>query len=158
MSIKVYQKKRKFKSTPEPKGESRAVSSRRFVVQKHHARNLHFDFRLELPDRIDRGPVVLKSWAVPKGIPVVPILKHLAVQVEDHPVSYIGFKGIIPPGNYGAGQVEIWDKGKFILQEHGKSFLKIQLKGKKLKGNYVLTKFGQGDKNWLIFKVRKLGC
>mgnify|MGYP001413788001 CR=1 FL=1 len=155
MSIKLYQKKRKFGVTPEPKGSAKAKGTNRFVVHKHQARNLHYDFRLELPDSIDRGPVVLKSWAVPKGVPTVPAVKHLAVAVEDHPVSYINFKGIIPPGNYGAGRVEIWDQGRFQLLEHGKNFLKIRLQGKRLKGNYVLTKFGKGAKNWLVFKTKK---
>ena len=155
MALTKYQSKRKFQKTPEPKGAIKTRGRQRFVVQKHQARNLHYDFRLELPDKINKGPVVLKSWAVPKGVPARPMIKHLAVAVEDHPVSYINFKGVIPKGNYGAGQVEIWDKGRFKLLAHGKNFLKFQLSGKKLKGNYVLTRFGRGPKNWLIFKMKK---
>ncbi len=154
MALTKYQSKRKFQKTPEPKGAIKTRGRQRFVVQKHQARNLHFDFRLELPDKIDTGPVVLKSWAVPKGVPAVAGIKHLAVAVEDHPVDYINFKGTIPAGNYGAGQVEIWDKGEFKLLEFGRNFLKFELTGKKLKGQYVLTKFGAGSKNWLIFKTK----
>jgi len=153
MTLAKYQSKRKFQKTSEPKGEIKIRGRQRFVVQKHQAKNLHFDFRLELPDKIDKGPAVLKSWAVPKGVPANAGIKHLAVAVEDHPVDYINFKGVIPPGNYGAGKVEIWDKGKFKLVDFGKNFLKLELAGKKLKGEYILTRFGQGKKNWLIFKA-----
>jgi len=155
MSLKTYQAKRKFKVTPEPKGKSLNKSLSRFVVQKHQASHLHYDFRLELPEKIKTGKVVLKSWAVPKGVPLVSEIKHLAVAVEDHPVEYINFKGIIPKGNYGAGKVEIWDKGKFKLIEDTAKSLKFELRGKKLKGIYVLTQFNAGKKNWLIFKTNK---
>lgn len=154
MLLKNYQKKRKFNKTPEPKGLTKAKGKNRFVVHKHQASHLHYDFRLELPDRIEKGPVVLKSWAAPKGVPAAAGVKHLAVRVEDHPVDYLNFHGVIPQGNYGAGKVEIWDKGKFKLIDFGGSFLKFKLSGKKLKGKYVLTKFGAGAKNWLIFKMK----
>lgn len=152
MPLQTYQSKRKFTKTSEPKGQGKTTGSNRFVVQKHQARTLHYDFRLELPDKIDKGPVVLKSWAVPKGVSQEVGIKHLAVEVEDHPVEYINFKGIIPKGQYGAGTVEIWDKGKFKLIEHTPRSLKIELKGKKLKGKYIL--FNLKGKNWLIFKMK----
>ncbi len=153
MSLIKYQRKREFKKTSEPKGANKTKSQNRFVVQKHSASHFHYDFRLELPDKINSGPVVLKSWAVPKGIPEIAGIKHLAVAVEDHPVDYINFKGVIPAGNYGAGMVEIWDKGKFKLIDFSKNFLKIELKGKRLTGIYILVKLRTENKNWLIFKV-----
>ncbi len=155
MALTTYQTKRKFTKTPEPKGQIKIKGANRFVVQKHQASHLHYDFRLELPDQINKGSIVLKSWAVPKGVPRISGVKHLAVQVEDHPVDYVNFRGIIPPGQYGAGKVEIWDKGKFKLLEQTPKSLKFELKGKKLKGVYVLAQFTEQKKNWLIFKARK---
>ena len=115
----------------------------RFQVQEHHARRLHWDFRLELDG-------VLKSWAVPKGVPVEAGVKRLAVQVEDHPLSYYGFEGTISEG-YGAGSVKIWDEGDYILELHEPKKYHVLLKGKKLKGDYRLINFK--EKNWLIYKV-----
>jgi bifunctional non-homologous end joining protein LigD len=155
MALKIYKQKRRFAKTPEPKGRGKTKGLNRFVVHKHQASHLHYDFRLELPERIDAGLVVLKSWAVPKGIPAIAGIKHLAVAVEDHPVDYINFAGVIPKGNYGAGKVEIWDKGKFKLLEHSPKSLKLELKGKKLKGVYVLAQFTKEKKNWLIFRIKK---
>jgi len=165
--LKKYNQKRKFSKTPEPKGQAKAKGLNRFVVQKHQASHLHYDFRLELPGDIfkelarlpklaegERRQVVLKSWAVPKGLPTVSGIKHLAVAVEDHPVDYINFSGVIPKGNYGAGRVEIWDKGKFELLESTAKSLKFKLKGKRLKGIYVLAQFTPQKKNWLIFKMK----
>lgn len=152
MVLEKYKKKRKFSKTPEPKPKAKTKGANRFVVQKHQATQLHYDFRLELPEKIDKGEIVLKSWAVPKGVPEKSGIKHLAVAVEDHPVDYINFKGVIPKGEYGAGTVEIFDKGKFKLIEFTPRSLKFELKGKKLKGKYVL--FNLKDKNWLIFKMK----
>ncbi len=116
----------------------------RFIVQEHHARRLHWDFRLEL----DGG---LKSWAVPKGVPTDLGVKRLAVEVEDHPLSYYGFEGTIPEGQYGAGIVKVWDKGQYILELRERRKYHILLRGRKLKGDYRLINFK--DKNWLIYKV-----
>ena len=147
-TLKEYQAKRKFNKTTEPKGEISGSESRRFVVHEHHARNLHYDFRLEM-----KG--VLKSWAVPNGVPEEPGIKRLAVRVEDHPVGYIGFSGIIPEGEYGAGEVKIWDKGKWkpIECDLNKGSFKFILQGEKLKGEYGLVLF-KDKKNWLIFKIK----
>ena len=118
-----------------------------FVIQKHAARRLHYDLRLEMDG-------VLKSWAVPKEPPRTPGVKRLAVQVEDHPIEYADFEGIIPEGHYGAGKVEIWDKGSYILKERTDNKIVFELNGEKLKGTYVLLKF-KGDKNWLFFKKKE---
>jgi len=162
MALSTYNKKRNFTATSEPKGEAASTSSFRFVVQRHHASHLHYDFRLELGG-------VLKSWAVPKGPSLNPQDKRLAMMVEDHPVSYINFEGNIPEGNYGAGNVIVWDKGKFIpvnknhaaisekeaLANIKKGELKFILKGKKLKGEFVLVhlhKDDSRDNSWLLIK------
>lgn len=114
----------------------------RFVVQKHDASHLHYDLRLEMEG-------VLKSWAIPKEPPLNAGTKRLAIQVEDHPTSYIDFEGEIPEGLYGAGRVEIWDKGEYALDEKEENKIKFCLKGKKLKGDYCLIKFKD---NWLFLK------
>ncbi|MEM3162041.1 MAG: DNA polymerase ligase N-terminal domain-containing protein [Candidatus Bathyarchaeia archaeon] len=119
-------------------------ASGRFVIQKHQATNLHYDFRLEMDN-------VLKSWAVPKEPPVQHGIRRLAVEVDDHPLSYIDFEGIIPEGMYGAGTVEIWDKGTYILKHKSRDRLEFTLRGEKLNGDYVLVRF-KGDKNWLLIK------
>jgi len=158
-ALTAYNKKRDFKDTPEPKGKGGKENQFRFVVQRHDATRLHYDFRLELDG-------VLKSWAVPKGPSMNPTDKRLAVMVEDHPVSYIDFAGTIPKGNYGAGEVEVWDEGKFFPVDENlekltekqalaalkKGELKIFLKGKKLEGGFVLVKFKQEDESWLLIK------
>ncbi len=148
MPLTKYLAKRKFNKTSEPKGEVKRMSLSRFVVQEHQAKRLHYDFRLEADG-------VLKSWAVPKGMPEKAGIKRLAVAVEDHPIDYINFTGIIPKGEYGAGTVKIWDKGKW-KKETG-SFLegsmKFELRGKKFKGEYVLVRL-KDKKNWLIYKTK----
>ena len=120
------------------------METHQFIVQEHRARRLHWDFRLELD-------CVLKSWAVPRGVPTELKVKRLAVEVEDHPLSYFDFEGEIPKGQYGAGSVKVWDKGRYVLllREPGKYH--ILLKGRKLEGDYRLVRFK--DKNWLIFRV-----
>ena len=118
----------------------------RFVVQKHHATRLHYDFRLEMEG-------VLKSWAVPKGPPTEPGIRRLAVQVDDHPVSYIDFEGDIGEGLYGAGKVEIWDSGEYELQQTEPDLLTFILHGHRLQGEYALIH--TGDKNWLLLKRKE---
>lgn len=143
MGLEAYQAKRHFEKTPEPRGEPEGDGRSRFVVHRHQARHLHYDFRLEMEG-------VLKSWAVPKGIPVEPGVRRLAVQVEDHPREYIDFAGGIPEGEYGAGTVDIWDKGEFKLDKKAPDRLEFTLKGEKLWGDYVLIH--TGGKNWLLIK------
>ena len=159
-SLKPYLEKRNFTRTPEPSGRGRVPSQEPiFVIQKHAARRLHYDFRLEVAG-------VLKSWALPKGPSTDPKDKRLAVPTEDHPLDYADFEGIIPPGEYGAGAVLVWDTGTYQnltekkgvhipLEEalaHGHA--KIWLDGRKLKGGYALTRFKQPpDENWLLIKM-----
>ena len=119
-----------------------------FVIQKHHARNLHYDFRLEMDG-------VLKSWAVPKEPPTEAGIKRLAVQVEDHALDYANFEGEIPEGEYGAGKVEIWDKGTYKLLERKDNKLLFELQGKRLNGKYTLVQFGKEKKNWLLIKAKE---
>jgi len=145
MALEKYRDKRDFNKTPEPGGESAGRGGSRFVVHRHQARHLHYDFRLEIDG-------VLKSWAVPKGVPLEPGVKRLAVQVEDHPVEYIDFAGQIPEGQYGAGTVEIWDNGEFELGKREVDHLELTLKGNKLSGDYVLLH--TDGKKWLLFKRR----
>ncbi len=119
-------------------------SSTRFVIQKHAASHLHYDFRLELDN-------VLKSWAIPKEPPLKAGIKRLAVQVEDHELSYINFEGTIAVGEYGAGTVEVWDSGTYELISRKQKKLVFTLAGQKLTGDYTLLNF-RNDKNWLFFK------
>ena len=116
----------------------------RFVVQEHHARNLHWDFRL-----VKDG--VLKSWAVPKGVPEEKSIKRLAIQVEDHELSYIDYEGEIAEGQYGAGSVKIWDSGTYDLESESKKTIVINMKGKRLKGRYSLVHLK--EKQWLLIKL-----
>lgn len=148
MSLQQYKKKRKFDKTPEPMGEIKSSKSKLiFVVHEHHASHLHWDFRLEMDG-------VLKSWAVPKIPPTLKDIKRLAIQVEDHPLTYAKFHGIIPEGNYGAGKVIIWDKGKYNLLDKTSKKIIVELHGKKLKGKYCLVKTNYKNKNsWLFFKL-----
>ena len=119
--------------------------SGRFVVQKHHATHLHYDFRLEMDN-------VLKSWAVPKGPPTEPGIRRLAVQVEDHALTWIDFEGIIPKGEYGAGTVEIWDKGTYTLKNRTEKIIEFALEGNRLRGNYTLINFKEN--NWLLIRKK----
>jgi len=166
MSLTLYKKKRSFKKTPEPEGKKKSSPKNKlkFVVQKHDATNLHYDFRLEMEG-------VLKSWAVPKGPSLNPDDKRLAMMVEDHPYDYRTFEGTIPEGNYGAGTVMVWDEGtyeamgyddkpvkeqeKILLAELYKGDLKIVLSGEKVKGAFALVKIkGRGENAWLLIKKK----
>ena len=143
MGLEEYRRKRKFGKTPEPEGGVGTGEGNRFVVQKHQASHLHYDFRLEMAG-------ALKSWAVPKGVPEAPGVRRLAVQTEDHPVEYIDFVGTIPEGEYGAGTVEIWDKGTYRLDKKSAGEIEFSLEGEKLSGAYVLVH--TDGKNWLLLK------
>lgn len=161
MALKDYNKKRKFDETSEPKGKAKKSKDKLiFVVQRHAATRLHYDFRLEMEG-------VLKSWAVPKGPSLDPKDKRLAMMVEDHPYDYKDFEGNIPEGNYGAGQVEVWDSGTYeplddtsklsdekeLLKELYAGSLKFILHGKKLKGEFALVKMKNTEDNaWLLIK------
>ncbi len=141
-----YEAKRDFKKTPEPgaKVPRKETRAPRFVVQEHHARRLHWDFRLERDG-------VLVSWAVPKGVPMDPKTNHLAVHVEDHPLDYIDFAGDIPAGNYGAGKVLIWDNGTYETEKWSEREVMVILHGKRVQGRYVL--FRTNGENWMIHRM-----
>jgi bifunctional non-homologous end joining protein LigD len=164
MALTAYKQKRSFGDSPEPRGGKPAAKALQFVVQKHDASHLHYDFRLEMEG-------VLKSWAIPKGPSLNPSDKRLAMMVEDHPFDYKDFEGIIPKGNYGAGTVMVWDEGtyeplqetngtkaaqnKLLLKELRGGSLKFKLNGKKLKGEFALVQTkGRGDNSWLLIKHR----
>ena len=149
--LKAYAEKRDFLATTEPPAEKEEAArndAKIFVVQEHHARRLHFDFRLEKDG-------VLKSWAVPKGIPATPEDKRLAVQVEDHPLDYAKFEGTIPEGQYGAGKVIIWDRGTYETKVWDEKMVEVILDGKRLKGRYALVPLKRaGKNNWLMLKAK----
>src|SRR6202142_2429786 len=171
MALEEYKRKRRFEDTPEPPPKLEKKSGHRFVVQKHRATRLHYDFRLEMEG-------VLKSWAVPKGPSLDPADKRLAMQVEDHPVSYFDFEGTIPEGNYGAGTVMVWDVGTWVPLSPvpvdgeympgtekeaaamlAKGDLKFRLKGKRLKGDFALVhikarRSGSKGNEWLLIKKK----
>jgi bifunctional non-homologous end joining protein LigD len=161
MSLDKYKEKRNFKISPEPSGKAhggaRSKRNLLYVIQKHRASQLHYDFRLEF-----KG--VLLSWAVPKGPSLDPSVKRLAMQVEDHPLEYGKFEGVIPEGEYGGGTVMVWDNGEWIPESGDvgaaleKGDLKFALQGKKLQGSWVLVRtrgFGsKTDKSWLLIKHR----
>ncbi|WP_026449501.1 DNA polymerase ligase N-terminal domain-containing protein [Aequorivita capsosiphonis] len=158
-----YQKKRDFSKTKEPQGNSNSTNGKDpiFVIQKHDATNLHFDFRLEIDN-------TLKSWSVPKGPSTDPSVKRMAIPTEDHPMDYADFEGTIPKGQYGGGTVMIWDNGTFenikkdkdsepidLKKAYKMGTLEVKLKGKKLKGGYALIKMKSGNMkgNWLLIKM-----
>lgn len=161
MALEKYKQKRSFDITPEPAGGKATQTELRFVIQKHAASHLHYDFRLEMEG-------VLKSWAVPKGPSTDPGVKRLAMMVEDHPYDYRTFEGIIPAGQYGGGTVIVWDEGtyepieeikgkkaqeKHLLKQLKSGSLKIKLHGKKLQGEFALVKTqGIGENGWLLIK------
>src|SRR5215204_5642723 len=163
MSLETYKQKRSFKKTPEPIGGKSTSGKLRFVIQKHAASHLHYDFRLEM-----RG--VLKSWAVPKGPSTDPSVTRLAMLVEDHPFDYKDFEGVIPEHNYGAGAVIIWDQGYYevaekfpdkksaersLLKQFYSGSIKFILHGKKLKGAFSLIKNPErGETHWLLKKIK----
>ena len=146
--LKEYRKKRDFSKTAEPQGgkiPERAI----FVVQEHHASHLHYDFRLSMDG-------VLKSWAIPKGVPEEKAVKHLAVETEDHPLEYADFEGNIPKGEYGGGQVIIWDQGDYFLEHRDQDKIVFELRGTRLNGRYSIVRFRgkeSSPKNWLIMKL-----
>ena len=157
-----YKRKRNFNKTAEPLGEVRPRSRRglRFVIQKHAASNLHYDFRLELDG-------VMKSWAVPKGPSYDPKARRLAMQVEDHPIEYNKFEGTIPEGEYGGGTVMLWDRGTYdaeggggeaaVREEYERGDLKIVMRGKRMFGGWVLVRMRRDDTGraqWLLIKHR----
>jgi bifunctional non-homologous end joining protein LigD len=160
MSLEKYNSKRHFADTPEPKGAVKKDTDKlTFVVQRHHASHLHYDFRLELNG-------TLKSWAVPKGPSLNPKDRRLAMMVEDHPIDYATFEGDIPAGNYGAGHVDVWDHGtyepidedanvitakEFAAHLHAGN-IKFRMKGKLLKGDFALVNMKKDEKTWLLIK------
>ena len=146
MDLDDYWQKRNFEITKEPHGEARTNKGNIYVIQKHAATHLHYDLRLEMDG-------VLKSWAVPKTPPTESGVRRLAVQVEDHPIEYASFEGRIPEGQYGAGTVEIWDRGEYVLKDRKEDKLIFEIKGMKLKGVYCLVRF-KGKKNWLFFRKK----
>ena len=146
--LQEYVAKRDFAATVEPLGVVKTDGGRAFVVQEHHARRLHYDLRLEREG-------VLKSWAVPKGIPETGGDRRLAVETEDHPLDYANFEGTIPKGQYGAGTVAIWDKGEYELKVWEKDKIEFTLSGQRLHGRYVLARFKKaGEKQWVFLKTR----
>src|SRR5713101_6920350 len=157
MALTEYKRKRDFKKTREPVGKpvpKKIKGASRFVIQKHAARRLHYDFRLELED-------VLKSWALPKGLPWKRGEKHLAVEVEDHPIEYETFEGVIPEGQYGGGTVMLWDRGSYYvygeqpLKSLHEGKLHLVLDGQKAKGEWTLIRIrsDQEKNQWLLLKT-----
>ncbi|MFP4562257.1 MAG: DNA polymerase ligase N-terminal domain-containing protein [Spirochaetia bacterium] len=155
-NLEEYKRKRDFRKTREPEGKPGKESGKPiFVIQKHDASNLHYDFRIEVDG-------VLKSWAVPKGLSTDPKDKRLAIHTEDHPLEYADFEGTIPEDQYGGGTVMVWDRGTYenikdtpISDALDEGHLEIHLKGKKLEGGYALIRTPRGGKEqWLIIKMK----
>lgn len=164
--LKEYERKRDFKASPEPKGNGRRPDGDDpiFVIQKHDARSLHYDFRLEVDG-------LLASWAVPKGPSTDPKVKRLAIHVEDHPLDYSDFEGVIPEGMYGAGTVLVWDTGTYrnlmaekddpLTMEESieKGHVEVWLEGEKLQGGFALVKMkDRGENQWLLIKMKDEGA
>lgn len=152
-ALQEYARKRDFAKTIEPRGDGEIGEAARFVIQEHRARSLHYDFRLSRDG-------VLKSWAVPKGVPTQPGIRRLAVETEDHPLEYGTFEGVIPKGEYGAGTVKIWDKGSYRLKIWQEDKIEFYLNGERVKGMYVLVKLKkysqkkQDQDQWLLIKMK----
>jgi bifunctional non-homologous end joining protein LigD len=154
MTLQKYHEKRNFDKTAEPYGATKSTGKNKiYIIQKHAASHLHYDFRLEIDG-------VLKSWAIPKGPSLDPLVKRLAVHVEDHPVDYADFEGTIPSGEYGGGTVMLWDKGTWsfdnardILKDYKKGILTFTLNGERLKGDWKLIQIKKDPKNWLLVKL-----
>jgi len=155
MKLEEYKQKRNFSKTPEPqdKADIEKLHHPIYLIQKHDASRLHYDFRLEIDG-------ILKSWAIPKGPSRDPKVKRLAVETEDHPLAYASFSGKIPVGEYGAGTVVIWDRGTFkniktksISAQYKDGQIEFQIRGRKLKGPYVLIK--TGGKNWIFKRMQE---
>jgi bifunctional non-homologous end joining protein LigD len=146
--LSEYRRKRSFDATPEPSGDrdGDAGGGARFVVHEHHARRLHWDLRLERDG-------ALASWAVPNGIPEDPKHNRKAVHVEDHPLSYIDFEGTIPAGQYGAGEVTVWDRGTYTCEKWEPGKVVVELHGERLRGRYALFQAGRADKDWMIHRM-----
>ena len=162
--LRTYREMRDLRRSREPAGGDTRDAGDSFVIQKHAASRLHYDFRLE-------SEGVLRSWAVPKGPSTDPRDKRLAVEVEDHPLDYADFEGVIPPGHYGAGTVMVWDRGRYanlrayedpprtLEQSHREGLIEIWMEGEKLSGGYVRKRFREGDKpQWLLIKMDDEGA
>lgn len=160
--LEDYRKKRDFRRTKEPAGDSKQSSDKSvFVIQKHDASSLHYDFRIEMNG-------VLKSWAVPKGPSTDPSVKRMAIPTEDHPLDYADFEGVIPEGEYGAGTVMVWDTGSYrnlradkddesasMQESYDEGKVEIYLNGEKIQGGYALVRTGDGeDARWLLIKMK----
>jgi bifunctional non-homologous end joining protein LigD len=146
--LEEYNRKRNFTKTNEPTIGSESGIGNSYIVQKHNATRLHYDLRLERDG-------VLVSWAVPKGIPSEPGDRRLAIQTEDHPLEYGVFEGTIPRGQYGAGTVEIWDKGFYVPVKWMQDKIEVVIAGEQVKGRYELIRFDKaGEKKWLLFKKK----
>lgn len=146
MTLEESQEKRNFEETSESSEDGLSEEeSNIYVIQKHDANNLHHDLRLEMGG-------ALKSWAIPKEPPAGKGVKRLAIQTEDHSLSYADFEGTIPEGHYGAGEVEIWDRGTYDLEKKEEEKIIVRIHGEKLKGRYCLIKFSDEEKKWLFFK------
>ncbi len=145
MSLEEYWAKRNFDVTPEPRGDVKEAGGNLFVVQEHHASSLHWDLRLEREG-------VLKSWAVPKGPPEAKGVRRLAVQTEDHPTEYASFEGTIPEGEYGGGNISMWDRGLYETEKWREGEIIVHLRGERLEGRYCMIGFRDQQRNWLLFR------